>query len=285
MKAEFNFSGDSYSANGSKTWVWSRRSISFYPDLIYLPKIHYLSRRCKSNPIRNFAVRGANAEKGLKDEIEAFFGEFPAIKTQEDRVEARSRAPENTYCPSLVRSLFSHVAAVKLRSYLVIFIGIQNVLTDSDDVADIFKKLFAEITKLYVKAGARNFVIIDVPPIDRSPQGKSDSIHFLQVTIDRRKVTYTLSSESVADRVEEWNFFLQNKVLNFAEAYTQATVFLFSSHRVLKEILEDPERFGFDADDPDTKRGRIWRDKLHLTSEIHDLLAERLYAALFPSES
>ena len=58
-------------------------------------------------------------------------------------------------------------------------------------------------------------------------------------------------------------------------------MFFFSLYRVLTEVLDDPECFGFDINDPDTEDGAIWKDGLHLTSKVHELLAKRLYAALF----
>ncbi len=56
---------------------------------------------------------------------------------------------------------------------------------------------------------------------------------------------------------------------------------LFSSHQVLEEVLEDPSEFDFGEDDPTTEEGRIWVDDLHLTTDVHDILAERLLTSLF----
>ena len=43
--------------------------------------------------------------------------------------------------------------------------------TDADELEPIVESVFDAVHDLYVKAGARNFVLVDVPPIDRSPQG------------------------------------------------------------------------------------------------------------------
>ena len=52
------------------------------------------------------------------------------------------------------------------------FLGINDCgTTDSDELESIVESLFDVLHQLYVKAGARNFVLFDVPPIDRSPQG------------------------------------------------------------------------------------------------------------------
>jgi hypothetical protein len=43
-----------------------------------------------------------------------------------------------------------------------------------DELEQIVETIFDSLHDLYVKAGARNFVFVDVPPIDRSPGGSED---------------------------------------------------------------------------------------------------------------
>lgn len=43
--------------------------------------------------------------------------------------------------------------------------------TDVDDLGDMADKLFEAADSLYLEAKARNFLFIDLPPIDRSPAG------------------------------------------------------------------------------------------------------------------
>lgn len=46
---------------------------------------------------------------------------------------------------------------------------------DADDLEEVVEKLFVDgLEDLYTKAGARKFLLIDVPPKDRSPSGKLD---------------------------------------------------------------------------------------------------------------
>jgi hypothetical protein len=47
------------------------------------------------------------------------------------------------------------------------------------------------------------------------------------------------------------------------------------------EVLEEPCEFDFNEDDPTTEGGGIWADDLHLTVDMHDILAERLLTSLF----
>lgn len=49
---------------------------------------------------------------------------------------------------------------------------------------------------------------------------------------------------------------------------------------MLTEVLEDPCAFELSEYDVDTEGGNIWEDDLHLTTGMHDLLAERLLASI-----
>lgn len=82
------------------------------------------------------------------------------------------------------------------------------------------------------------------------------------------------------NRVDTWNELLDTAVHEFA-ASTTATIMLFSSHEVISAILDEPEQHGFAQDDA-KEIGSIWEDELHLTSAVHDILAERLVTKLLP---
>ena len=52
------------------------------------------------------------------------------------------------------------------------FFGINDCgSNDNDDLEPIVEGIGDALHDLYAKAGARNFVLVDVPPINRSPQG------------------------------------------------------------------------------------------------------------------
>lgn len=54
----------------------------------------------------------------------------------------------------------------------VIFLGINDCGTsECDELDSVVEMIFDALHDLYVKVGARNFILIDVPPIDRSPEG------------------------------------------------------------------------------------------------------------------
>ncbi|EIW82317.1 carbohydrate esterase family 16 protein, partial [Coniophora puteana RWD-64-598 SS2] len=120
---------------------------------------------------------------------------------------------------------------------------------------------------LYVKAGARNFVLLDVPPIDRSPQAVNTS-----------------SVEDMRNCVEIWNSLLQTHATQFGITYKEATVLVFSSHQVLTGVLDVPSKYGFSDHEPTTECGGIWMDDLHLTSEVHEILGEQLLVSVLGSQ-
>ena len=67
------------------------------------------------------------------------------------------------------RSLLSIVSR---ESCVVLFIGINDVL-DREELPKIVERVLESAHSLHTKAGARNFVFIDVPPVDRAPEGAS----------------------------------------------------------------------------------------------------------------
>lgn len=86
---------------------------------------------------------------------------------------------------------------------------------------------------------------------------------------------------SIEERIETWNDLLHSHTTTFGTSYKEATIFLFSSNRILTEILDDPCEYGFDEDDADIEGGEIWEDDLHLTTEVHEIIVDRLVEAIF----
>ncbi|KAA1470954.1 hypothetical protein DENSPDRAFT_871282 [Dentipellis sp. KUC8613] len=242
--------GDSYSkSNDSKTWVsYIRRDANFDLFNYTIIKADHLTRRLekkyKQPQTYNFAFPGATAEHDLSSQLTRFFTSFPKKDSPKS---APLLNPDST-------------------TYLLFF-GINDCgSNDSDDLETIVETVFDAIHDLYVKAGARNFIIVDVPPVDRSPQALDSE-----------------SSAEMEERVRTWNDLLRTQATEFGTSSKEATVLLFSSHQVLMEVLEDPCEFGFSEDDPDTEAAGIWEDDLHLTTDVHDHLAERLLGSVISS--
>jgi phospholipase/lecithinase/hemolysin len=49
---------------------------------------------------------------------------------------------------------------------------------------------------------------------------------------------------------------------------------------VVTDILDNPDEYGFQDDDVMEEGGAIWQDELHMTTEVHEILAETLEEAL-----
>ncbi|KZT70153.1 carbohydrate esterase family 16 protein [Daedalea quercina L-15889] len=119
-----------------------------------------------------------------------------------------------------------------------------------DNLFDLQEKLF--------EAGARNFLLIDVPPVHRSPGG-------------RRGPAKTTGDRSV--RLELWNSLLREKAQQFASKHAQSTVLFFSSWATFSHALDDPATHGFEQKDTEAPASRMWVDFLHPTSRMHDFVA------------
>ena len=89
--------------------------------------------------------------------------------------------------------------------------------------------------------------------------------------------------DEIKERVHAWNELLIGQANDFAKGSDKATVFVFSSHRVLTEVLDKPVDFDFAEEDAETECVGIWADDLHVTPAVHAILAERLLDSLINS--
>jgi len=219
-------SGDSYSRwDEGQTWV------------DYLQQ--HLQKQGNPPKTHNFAFRGATVESNLSDQLLSF--------TRLASEEANNKRP----------------ALGSDGTTYFMFLGINDCgNTECDELGSIVQEIFDTLRNLYVKARARNFVLVDIPPIDRSPQAIDAEV-----------------AEEMEERVKTWNELLQQQATEFGLANRDGTLLLFSSHQFLMDVLDDPLEYDFSEDDT-TEVGGIWADDLHLTSEVHDILGEQLLTAL-----
>ncbi|XP_006463807.1 hypothetical protein AGABI2DRAFT_75132 [Agaricus bisporus var. bisporus H97] len=219
--------GDSYSKYyGSVSWV-----------------LDHLGKLLQTPPkIHNFAVPGATADHVLKNQIRGFFREFS--ETNDGESDPPLNPDETTY---------------------FVYLGINDCGGRGDNVLNaITTKLFVTLRDLYVKAKARNFVLIDVPPFERTPQ-----------IIKLRWV------DRVNRNVTVWNEHLRNKAAEFQSDMDDTTLLLFSSHAFFTDLLDVPSKHGFSEEDTEMPEGAVWFDELHPTSRIHELLAKQIYTSIF----
>lgn len=113
----------------------------------------------------NFAFPGATAEDDIPCQLSRF---------KEGLRDTSLDGEHTTYCmwsrDDVKNNYGAHSPAI------VFYLGINDCgRTPSDDLEPIVEAVFDVLHDLYTKFLARNFVLIDVPPIDRSPGGMIDS--------------------------------------------------------------------------------------------------------------
>jgi phospholipase/lecithinase/hemolysin len=139
--------------------------------------------------------------------------------------------------------------------------------------------IFVGQEQLY-KAGARNFLFVNLPPIDRSPGamkaerrakmlGKPSILQDNNEPRDRRQIFH------------EWNDKLIQSARAFCDSHPEdITVMIYSSYDTFTRVLDDPASHGFSLDDIDKEGGAIWNDNLHPTTAMHDLVAKDMASFL-----
>ncbi|THU92330.1 hypothetical protein K435DRAFT_829659 [Dendrothele bispora CBS 962.96] len=198
-------------------------------DVITMDMVSYL--RTSHASVCNLSVPGATAEDDLANQVTDYL-------CSRNKSSTSTNPKEDNY---------------------VFFFGINDCgNTEECLLSDIVENIIQYADRLYSEAGARKFIFIDVPPIDRSPGGLG-------------RGTDTLKS-----RVDTWNEELRNQVSQFIEDTPTATVSRFSIHGLLSAILDDPEGYDFTESDSTEEGGAIWADELHLTSEVHKIIFEQV---------
>jgi len=146
----------------------------------------------------------------------------------------------------------------------VTWVGINDLAYDPD-TDPLLKTLFEFQTHLH-EVGARNFLFIDCPPIDRSPA----------LTRFTRK-----GNGSSTSRYADWNAALRSLIISFASEYPESTTLIYSAHATFTRVLDDPVGHGFHEANAAREAGKgIWMDHLHPTSKMHDFVAKDLAAFL-----
>ncbi|KAL4257441.1 Carbohydrate esterase family 16 protein [Pleurotus pulmonarius] len=222
--------GDSYSkSNEGQTWV----------DVIQQ------QLRSDTPNVSNLAFPGATAETDFAYQLSGFLSKVD--DKPGDSGEACLDPGEATY---------------------IIFFGINDCgAMGTEDLESIVEGIFDDLHRLYRKSNARNFVLFDVPPTDRSPQAVDSDL-----------------SAVLEDNIKTWNDALRDQAAEFRSSNKDVTVFVFSAHQVLTDVLDDPLEYEFSEDDPAIEGGHIWEDGLHLTSDMHDILCKQLLTSILADQ-
>ncbi|CCO28298.1 hypothetical protein BN14_02293 [Rhizoctonia solani AG-1 IB] len=136
-------------------------------------------------------------------------------------------------------------------SLFACFIGINDLNTQAP-INPTISELFDLHENLY-HVGARNFLFISVPPIDRAPFG----------------IEPTLGS-----RVDLWNARLKRAARALQARHSDISIFFYDAWALYNELLDNPEKYGFS--DTTTVGGSFWYDPVHPRTKVHEYMAANL---------
>ncbi|KAG9118471.1 hypothetical protein FRC07_007009 [Ceratobasidium sp. 392] len=134
-------------------------------------------------------------------------------------------------------------------SVFVSWIGINDLHEDADTAITI-NSIMQQQQNLYT-LGARNFIIVNMPPWDKSPMGA-------QIL-------------ELGDRVLAWNARLAGAALSWSTLNPDTSTLVFSSWDTITQILSDPAHYN--VTDPSAIGGGVWQDDLHISSLVHFRIA------------
>jgi phospholipase/lecithinase/hemolysin len=195
---------------------------------------------------------------------------------------------QNEYLP-IYASHFSPVPWTSEDTLFTIFIGINDIgnsyaSQNSTLLPTIFTQLSNLIDQLYT-SGARNFLFLNVPPVDQSP-----------LTHSAGPSAQSLEATAIAD----WNTRLSSLSASLSKTHKDATSFIFNTHKVFSRVIEHPcaypqtcayknttmfcTEYQNGTPEPDTfdvKCGvpvdeYLWLNSLHPTYRMHEVIAEQI---------
>ncbi|KAL9112294.1 MAG: hypothetical protein Q9227_003412 [Pyrenula ochraceoflavens] len=175
----------------------------------------------------------------------------------------------------------------------IIWIGINDIgnsygAQNSSLNSIIFSELSDLVSEMY-NSGARNFLFLNVPPVDRSP-----------LTTAQGPASSALEKSDIAD----WNSRLTSYTTRLRQQHRDSTVFLFDTNALFNTVLDDPRRFAetagyknttgyceaymngtpngttFDGSCAYPVDEYFWLNSLHPTFPMHRLLAREVVGEL-----
>ncbi|KAJ7339034.1 hypothetical protein DFH08DRAFT_249397 [Mycena albidolilacea] len=156
-------------------------------------------------------------------------------------------------------------------SLFTIWIGINDIGNSFGNGGDraafsdtLLAAYFVLVQKLVV-AGARNFLFINVPPIDRSPLmlAQSTASQALEKTV-----------------IAGFNTKLVAKIASFKANNTGVTSWLWDSNAAFTTILNAPTQFGFVDAVGFGNTGDFWGNNYHPSSAAHQIFAKQISTLL-----
>lgn len=130
----------------------------------------------------------------------------------------------------------------------------------------LVESYFLNLQRLY-SLSARKFLLLNVPPTDRSPLMLADS--------QENQSKYKAG-------VLDLNAKLASRVASFETTHPGVSVWTFDTHALVTSILDDPRRYGFaDAVSYSSARTDVaWCGRYHVSPTVHDYIAQGIRDAL-----
>ncbi|KAG8731251.1 hypothetical protein FRC11_004657 [Ceratobasidium sp. 423] len=228
--------GDSYTAIGFNSWQpipTDSNPIGVpYPGTTWIDGANYagyLTTQYNRSKLLTFDYAvGGNTVQGVKSQI------------LDDFLSIRGAGHKPSYAPwTASDSLFA------------CFVGI-NDLNQKAPINPSISELF-DLHEILYHTGARNFLFINVPPIDRAPFG---------------------TEPTLGSRVDAWNARLKRAAEAFQARRPDVSVFYYDAWALFTELLDNPEKYGFP--DTTTVGGSFWYDPVHPRTKVHDYMAANL---------
>jgi len=140
------------------------------------------------------------------------------------------RQVQEKFLPKYKRDKAFHAST----SLFAIWMGINDVMKGDlynkpDTLDKIFKTYSAQIAALH-KAGARNFLLLTLPPLERAPRvtKKDDS----ETRIPR-----------IAKAVSEWNKRVRSLQSSIQKNYSKSTVFVYDTYPLMLNVMKKPSTY------------------------------------------
>ncbi|KAF9893694.1 hypothetical protein FE257_009862 [Aspergillus nanangensis] len=177
----------------------------------------------------------------------------------------------------------------------IVWVGINDInrsyLDEDPDMNPLIVDNYRRFVDTLYDTGARNFLLLNVPPLEKTPTVLQDEKTPNRATLEKAAV-------------EDYNERLLGLVEEVEASYADVTVFHYDTHSLFNQVIEDPAQFEWTADyktvtescaayEDGSAIGRtkydacdyavneyMWRDKFHVTWPIHKLLAEELAGVL-----
>lgn len=119
-------------------------------------------------------------------------------------------------------------------SLFTFFIGINDLIfgaAGNETARDLEWIEYASLVDQVYQTGARNFMFLTVPPIERSPLFTTSSY----MSRDFLKQT--------ASYIADWNSRVVNMASNLTRSYKDATAFVFDTNGLFSQVLNDPGKY------------------------------------------